>query len=230
MRVPRSPLVVLPLLQHLGVDTKYLLEERRDLLDGADCSNIDFSSTSGSQVSQIMIARLNRSPNFEVGPTTVLNNSCFRVNYYDVRSEQDPFSNLSLLDSPNSAQPNEVEDEVSQIVQVAVSNGLRAEKVMNLKKIVTDHSDIFRTSLSSGPAADVDPLRIGLFPDAKLVKVRLRNYTQNQRNFLSDFVQKLVSFRMAYPNPSSPWSCAPLLVPKAGPSKFRFTVDLRPVN
>ena len=35
---------------------------------------------------------------------------------------------------------------------------------------------------------------------------------------------------MAYSNPTSPWACAPLLVPKPGPARFRFTVDLRPVN
>ena len=35
---------------------------------------------------------------------------------------------------------------------------------------------------------------------------------------------------MAYPNPTSKWAAAPLLVPKPGPAKFRFTFDLRPVN
>jgi hypothetical protein len=35
---------------------------------------------------------------------------------------------------------------------------------------------------------------------------------------------------MAYAKPTSPWACATLLVPNPGPSKFRFTVDLRPVN
>jgi Reverse transcriptase (RNA-dependent DNA polymerase)/RNase H-like domain found in reverse transcriptase len=35
---------------------------------------------------------------------------------------------------------------------------------------------------------------------------------------------------MAYRNPNSSWCSAPLLVPKPGPSQFRFTVDLRPVN
>ena len=34
---------------------------------------------------------------------------------------------------------------------------------------------------------------------------------------------------MVYPNPTSPWASAPLLVPKP-PDTFRFTVDLRGVN
>lgn len=41
-----SLLIELPVLQHLGIDTKTLLEERRDILDGADCSTIR-ATTSG---------------------------------------------------------------------------------------------------------------------------------------------------------------------------------------
>ena len=33
-----------------------------------------------------------------------------------------------------------------------------------------------------------------------------------------------------YSNPKSKWAAAPLLVPKPGPARYRFTVDLRPVN
>ena len=60
--------------------------------------------------------------------------------------------------------------------------------------------------------------------------MRLRNYSQDQREFLSETVDKLVRHGMAYSNPTSPWACAPLLVPKPGPARYRFTVDLRPVN
>ena len=51
-----------------------------------------------------------------------------------------------------------------------------------------------------------------------------------QREFLQNFVQDLVRTGMAYANPTSPWASAPLIVPKPGPARFRFTVDLRPVN
>ena len=43
------------------------------------------------------------------------------------------------------------------------------------------------------------------------------------------FIKSLVSHGMAYPNPTSKWACAPLLVPKPG-SQYRFTSDVRPVN
>lgn len=35
---------------------------------------------------------------------------------------------------------------------------------------------------------------------------------------------------MALRNPTERWASAPFLVPKPGPSKFRFSVDLRLVN
>lgn len=69
-----------------------------------------------------------------------------------------------------------------------------------------------------------------LTPDARSVCVRLRNYSQEQREFLAKFVEDLVRNGLAYQNPTSAWACAPVLVPKPGSARFRFTVDLRPVN
>lgn len=48
--------------------------------------------------------------------------------------------------------------------------------------------------------------------------------------FLTNTVTTLVECGTAYENPTSPWASAPLLVPKPGPTKFRFTTDLRSVN
>jgi hypothetical protein len=58
----------------------------------------------------------------------------------------------------------------------------------------------------------------------------VRKYPQEQREFLSRFVTELVANGHAVRNPHATWCAAPLLVPKEGPSQFRFTVDLRPVN
>ncbi len=99
-----------------------------------------------------------------------------------------------------------------------------------LENIVAEHIDIFPIGLSSGPPVDLPPMRIELKKDAKPIKVRLRNYSEPQKEFLDNFVFKLVEKGMAYANPTSAWAAAPLLVLKPGPSRFRFTVDLRPVN
>ena len=89
--------------------------------------------------------------------------------------------------------------------------------------------DTFRTSFSAGPPAKLPPLKIELTPDAKPVKVRLRKYSQEQKEFMRELVNDLVAHGMAYANPTSKWACAPLLMPKPG-ARFRFTVDLQPVN
>lgn len=52
----------LPVLQHLGVNTKTLLEQRRDALDGSDCSSVSkaISGENGGYVRRLMVARTNR--------------------------------------------------------------------------------------------------------------------------------------------------------------------------
>lgn len=56
-------LIGLPVLRHVQVDTRTLLENNRAILDGADCSNVGIPSATdrGGRVSRMMIARLNRT-------------------------------------------------------------------------------------------------------------------------------------------------------------------------
>lgn len=70
-------------------------------------------------------------------------------------------------------------------------------------------------------------MKIELTPDAKPVKVRLRKYSQEQKEFLKNFVDDLVNRGLAYP--TSIWGAESLVIPQPR-AKFRFTVDLRPVN
>lgn len=49
----------LPVLQHLGFDTKTLLEQRRDVLGYTDFSRISHEFSTKEYVSHLMIARLN---------------------------------------------------------------------------------------------------------------------------------------------------------------------------
>ena len=226
-------LIGLPILRHLGIDSKTLLEQKRDLLDGIDCSSVRQyqCATHGGKISRLMLARINRVSNDEIEQQKDdFDKPATNVNYFITRNEPDPFPDSSLLDPIDSDQHDEVANAVEKMVQKSVDNGFPMEKLSTLTRLVNDHIDIFRVSFSSGPPAKFPPLKIDLQPDAKPVRVRLRNYSQAQRDFLSKCVANLVKHNMAYSNPSSPWACAPLLVPKTGPEGFRFTVDLRPVN
>ena len=228
-------LIGLPVLQHLHVDTRTLLENNRAELDGSDCSNIGHRTMENRHgtVSRMMIARLNRTREVNSASSTENGEPSPerpRVNYYSARNEEDPLPDPSLIGLVDSDEQTDIEKALEVMKQSAADAGLPVDSQEELNQIVDDHKNIFRIGFSSGPPARFPPLKVDLTSDAKPVKVRLRNYSQEQREFLSGFVKKLIDHGMAYANPTSPWACAPLLVPKSGPSKFRFTVDLRPVN
>lgn len=102
---------MIPALLHLGVDTKTLLDERGDLIDGCDCSSIKVDRKGiGGSVSPLMIARIKRVTNDAVTDKTVTfttSNVVFdtskaamretTIDYYDVREEEDPFTGSSYL-------------------------------------------------------------------------------------------------------------------------------------
>ena len=173
-------------------------------------------------VSRLMMARLNGYQNHKSIHRVRVTADRPRVDFHDARTEEDLFVDPSLLDPLDNEQHQEIREPVEGLKETSRNNGILAEDATAI--------DVFRTSFSSGPPAKVRSLRIELTSDARPVEVRLRNYSEEQREFLSDMVAKLVRNEMAFPNPTSVWACAPLLVPKRGPARFRFTVDLRPGN
>lgn len=218
-------LIGLPVLKHLRVDTKTLLEDNIKNLDGTDCSLTDHPKMQMGKLGRLMTARLNRQYDGESPPTATRP----KVNYVTARTEEHPFPDPSLLDPIDTDQHDDICKAIEDIKENANQNGLPAVYESNLKGILRDHMVIFRTSFSAGPPAKLPPLKIELTPEAKPVKVRLRKYSQEQKIFMHDFVNDLVAHGMAHPNPTSKWACAPLLVPKPG-ALFRVTVDLKPVN
>ena len=121
-----------------------------------------------------------------------------------------------------------IEDQIKETDANCLSK--QNQKQEELRSLINNNLSIFCTTFSGGPPADIKPLKIDLTPDRRPVPVKLRNYSQEQREFLKKFVADLLSCGMVYANPTSSWVCAPLLVPMDGPARFRFTVDLRPVN
>lgn len=47
---------------------------------------------------------------------------------------------------------------------------------------------------------------------------------------MSNLVSALMKHKLVYMNPTSPWTSAPLLVPKPSLARCWFTVDIRPIN
>ena len=225
-------LIELPVLEHLKVDTRTMLERNCRVLDGMDCSQIGnpTRASQGGSVSRLMIARLNGYQSHKSIHRVRVPADRPRMNYHTARTEEDPVVDPSLLDPLDNDQHQDIREAIEGLKQNIRNNGILAGDATAIDEVIEEHIDVFRTSFSSGPPAKVRPLRIELTPDARPVMVRHRNCSEEQREFLSDMVAKLVGNGKAFPNPTSAWACAPLLVPKPGPARFRFTVDPRPVN
>lgn len=222
-----------PVLQHLGIDSRTLLERNRSILDGTDCSPVSHPSIDkqGGLLGRLLIARLQRVKdtisNSDTSQKLDINRP--RANYFDHKSDLDPFPNPNLVDLTHASATNISNTDVDNMLDKAKRNGLHSQPLDGLTKIVWSQSHVFDTRFSSIPAK-VPPLKIELTSNAQPIRVKLRNYSQSQRKFMTNLTDELIRFNLIYPNPSSKWACAPLLVPKPGPSEWRFTVDLRPVN
>lgn len=107
-----------PVLRHLQVDTRTMLENNCARLDGTDCSNVRTPRNASRQVhvGRLMIARLNHVRPFEPSKKTSLSRDRPRVNFYKARAEEDPFPDPSLLDPVDSAQHNDVRSTLDKMI------------------------------------------------------------------------------------------------------------------
>lgn len=231
-------LIGLPVFQHLGIDSRTLLERNRAALDGTDCSTVSHPTVTEScgSLGRLMIPRIQRVVEREpiyhdvkdTKPTTPDPNRP-RANYYANKFDKDPFPDPNLMDVDSKRRDCAEGAEIEAMIQRAVDNGLPDQYTKPLSNQVWTFCSTFSTRFSS-TQSKVDPLSIGLTPDARPVRVKLRNYSPSQRAFMKGLIDERIGHCIVYPNPSSPWACAPLIVPKTGPVEWRFTVDLSPVN
>ena len=216
-------LIGLPVLQHLRIDTRTLLEQQQSQLHETDCQEVGNPTAMSKYASIKRIISNDDTTSKPINPNLT-------VDYRSNNMNNDPFLDDATLTNP-AEDENQLSDAISDLVQRAIDNGFPKDKKRLLNKLVNDHKDIFCLGISASPPANFTPLRIDLEPEAKPIKVRLRNYSEAQRSFLKQFVSHLIEYGMAYANPTAKWASAPLLVPKpSDPSNFRFTVDLRLVN
>lgn len=107
---------------------------------------------------------------------------------------------------------------------------LPAGKKESFNNMVLSYKDIFRIRLGKDDPVKVTPMEIKFEGPENPIKVRQRTYSPEQLDFLRKKCDDILQAGYVYRNPTSKWACAPLIVPKPGPDKFRLTVDLRPIN
>jgi hypothetical protein len=113
----------------------------------------------------------------------------------------DPIYIPQLLDMPKPSHGEYVSIMLEGMVSQAKINGLPSEIMPAMRELLKDFSDIWNISLTAGPPAKLPLLVINLKTDAIPVRVRLRRYSQEQREFLSRFVAQLEASSMVYRNP-----------------------------
>ena len=216
-----------PLLAHLGVDSRSILEHNYQVLHEMDCSTVPSLSTQKSTIGRLMAARIEH---VKGNSPPLLPATRLRSHYFANRHEPDPFPDPSLIDAADSDQSSGIDDAIQNMLQDALDNGFPTTHYSKLCEMIRSRRNVFRIGFSAGPPASVPPLRIHLKPDAVPTVMKLRRYTESQKKFLKRLIDKLLECDYIYPNPHAKWACAPHLVPKDGPGEWRFTGDLRPVN
>lgn len=123
-----------------------------------------------------------------------------------------------------------VVQEIDGMLERAREDGL-PEKYWPLPEgLANGNTNIFRASFLSGSPDRLPPLRVTVSKEASIIRVMFRNYSQEQCEFLRLMTDALLEAGLMYTNPTSRWASAPLLRPKPGSDKWRFTVEIIPVN
>lgn len=141
----------LPVLHYLGVDTKTLLEEHHDALDETDFLTVKMTNHGGNTgcVNRLIVSRLNRVSNDavvandEAEPTTTSSPDTTPdtqpkpsrgefVDYVQVREEQDPFPDASILDLLDEDRKVDVKYGIQKLIANVASNGLPEDEIDEL--------------------------------------------------------------------------------------------------
>lgn len=152
-----------------------------------------------------------------------------RVNYYNMRQAQDPFSDTSLSNPINWDQHDAVVLAIKGIVQQAIESEMYSSDTAKRLCLELNHVRFFTACMSPRSPAKIPRLEVGHLSNVMPMSVRNRMIFQNQ-DFSAGIVSKLIDAGMVFSYPTSPWASAPFLVPALVPNIIRVTVDLSPAK
>jgi hypothetical protein len=124
----------------------------------------------------------------------------------------------------------ELEKALQALADDAQIKGASIKFVTKLHELLITYHNAFRLRLGQDPPADVRPLKIELKLDAKPKRIPARKYAPPQAQLLAAKMADMERLGLIIKNLASKWASPPLILPKAGPEKFRFTLDLRYPN
>lgn len=133
---------------------------------------------------------------------------------------------VDLGDSPSQDVKMELRERIKEVNR----NRLSKEGTKRFEEIIDKHKSIFKIRLGSRSPAKIRPMMIILDDNKNPVKEKEREYSEEQRKFLYLYFDKLMEMGLLKTCPQPWWQAAPHLLPRDSKSKFRTTIDLRPVN
>ena len=180
-------IIGLPVLRHLKVDTRTLLERNPKFPDGRDCAVVKgiTQSDASVQIGQISPVPTESSDK----KCTSANEHRPTSNYFENRSAAEEFPNLYVMDRIKAESDRDaVLAAIDDKIKKTDANFLSKQKQEELRSLIGNNLSIFCTTFSAGPRAEIKPLKIYLAPQSRPVLIKLRNYSQEQREFLKKFV------------------------------------------
>lgn len=99
-------------------------------------------------------------------------------NYFRNKFEVDPFTHLNLIGINDEERQNEELSEIDNMLERAKQNSVPDSHCHKLQISVCHYSTTFDTQFSSTPNK-VEPLRIKFIPEARPVRLKLRNNNQS---------------------------------------------------
>lgn len=105
------------------------------------------------------------------------------VDYRQVRSQKDPFTDPAVLESPGEASDKFIHEALKDMLHQESKNGLPDEYVKKLEKLLWEREEVLCLGFTVGPPANITNLKIKLEQNARLIQVKLRFYSQDQKFF-----------------------------------------------
>lgn len=107
------------------------------------------------------------------------------IDYYDVREEADPFTDVSSIDTLDNDGKEDINAGIPKMLEEAKENSIPTKKSFELRNFVSENIYLFRTPYSSDALPKVQSVAIVLTDYSRPVRVRLHNYLQEKRALLA---------------------------------------------
>jgi Aspartyl protease len=229
-----------PLLQEIGIDISARLNSRLEELQDADLEDLPVlgSGASGSlarllltgpdpdfhrpgEVSSMVVPEerthasaeesvQQRAHPIPIGYAPVVHG---QVNDEDHVTETAP--DIPIGDEDPDLGRQALEERVA----AAVQSGLSPTGAAELRSLVHEFSDTFALRVGSKPPAWFFPMTLDLLEGATPVLARPRPLSTEKRKFSKQFTDQLLTYGLAYRNPTSTWTHPVHIVDTPGPAR-----------